>query len=727
MIRADLAKSLSLRSRRFGIEPELVARLAQADTRIFEVPISYHGRTYAEGKKITWRDGVAAFWHILRSHMSRPKKSQRLSAESGAGMARSSQGPGARLWPFLAIAVLAILALHGGVYFRDGLHADRMLQDTDGYMWLNRVVHLHETGDWFDHTYPRINPPEGHVQHWTRPFDAVLLAGGAVVGSVVGFEQGLYYWSLAMTPLMHLLTLALLIWGVRPLVHRRLLPGSGIPMLILVFLAQVGVYQPFFMGRPDHHAPMALLFVAYLGFLLRILLDRRRGARSAVGLGLISAFALWVLVEALVFVVLGMLALGLSWLFGNNRIARLSAIHGATLFVGVVAAWLVEWGPRALQVRAVDTLSLAHVGLFGFTALFWAFLWWASDRRDIGTVPARAAVAGVGAIAALGGTFAVFPEFLGSPFGQVDPLLAGTWLFNIDELQPMLAGAGDVPSVIGRLALLAGIAIAALPWIGVRLVRTRDRDVRIVWLVFAVAIAFFLVMTLQQRRWTDYLALSAVIPFTLMALALLDSMGRRLRGAALTAARPVARLGLVFGPILLAVVLGTGFDQHTAMTSGAPPSWGATDVRANVTVPVAARNPAQRTCDLARIAEVLEDPAWFPQRALIMAHADHGPELLYRTRSDVLSITNHRRQPGYALTWSVLSDTDIERAAAALHGRGVDAAVLCLSDLATGFILLRDREESFLRYLVDGGVPPGYELHASTQWWRIYRRVEVGL
>jgi hypothetical protein len=72
MIRADLAKSLPLRSRRFGIEPEVVARLAQAGARIYEVPISYHGRTYAEGKKIKWRDGVAAFWHIVRSNVSRP-------------------------------------------------------------------------------------------------------------------------------------------------------------------------------------------------------------------------------------------------------------------------------------------------------------------------------------------------------------------------------------------------------------------------------------------------------------------------------------------------------------------------------------------------------------------------------------------------------------------------------------------------------------------------------
>jgi glycosyltransferase involved in cell wall biosynthesis len=69
MARADLLKSLPLKTDRFGIEPELTARFAQSRARIYEVPISYDGRTYAEGKKIGWKDGVAAFWHILRSNV----------------------------------------------------------------------------------------------------------------------------------------------------------------------------------------------------------------------------------------------------------------------------------------------------------------------------------------------------------------------------------------------------------------------------------------------------------------------------------------------------------------------------------------------------------------------------------------------------------------------------------------------------------------------------------
>lgn len=58
-----------LKSRRFGIEPELVARSAKHHLRVFEVGISYNGRTYQEGKKINWKDGLAAIWHIIRFNL----------------------------------------------------------------------------------------------------------------------------------------------------------------------------------------------------------------------------------------------------------------------------------------------------------------------------------------------------------------------------------------------------------------------------------------------------------------------------------------------------------------------------------------------------------------------------------------------------------------------------------------------------------------------------------
>jgi glycosyltransferase involved in cell wall biosynthesis len=64
--RADVIKNLRLKADRFGFEPEVTTKLAKQKYRIYEVPISYSGRDYTEGKKITWRDGAAALYYIIR-------------------------------------------------------------------------------------------------------------------------------------------------------------------------------------------------------------------------------------------------------------------------------------------------------------------------------------------------------------------------------------------------------------------------------------------------------------------------------------------------------------------------------------------------------------------------------------------------------------------------------------------------------------------------------------
>jgi glycosyltransferase involved in cell wall biosynthesis len=66
LFRREVLGAVEFRSDRFGFEPEFTIKVARLGCRIYEVPIRYHGRTYEEGKKITWRDGVAAIWHILR-------------------------------------------------------------------------------------------------------------------------------------------------------------------------------------------------------------------------------------------------------------------------------------------------------------------------------------------------------------------------------------------------------------------------------------------------------------------------------------------------------------------------------------------------------------------------------------------------------------------------------------------------------------------------------------
>ena len=70
MIRTELLKSIPLESKRFGFEPEITIKLAKREARVFELPIRYSGRTYAEGKKITWKDGVKALGALLKYGIS---------------------------------------------------------------------------------------------------------------------------------------------------------------------------------------------------------------------------------------------------------------------------------------------------------------------------------------------------------------------------------------------------------------------------------------------------------------------------------------------------------------------------------------------------------------------------------------------------------------------------------------------------------------------------------
>ena len=64
--KSDLIQNINIKEKRFGFEPEITAKLAKLKPRIYEVGISYYGRTYKEGKKIGWRDGFRAIWCILK-------------------------------------------------------------------------------------------------------------------------------------------------------------------------------------------------------------------------------------------------------------------------------------------------------------------------------------------------------------------------------------------------------------------------------------------------------------------------------------------------------------------------------------------------------------------------------------------------------------------------------------------------------------------------------------
>lgn len=148
------------------------------------------------------------------------------------------------------------------------------LSDPDSYMRLNRILHLHDSGNWLDATYPRINSPEGHVQHWTRALDAMLLAGAWLLQPFLGFHTGLHFSGVLFSPICLALTVLALNWASAPFLARD---ARLIACLLLLLQPTVVAYSS--LGRADHHALLLLLFVLLLGATARLLLgsvERRR-------------------------------------------------------------------------------------------------------------------------------------------------------------------------------------------------------------------------------------------------------------------------------------------------------------------------------------------------------------------------------------------------------------------------------------------------------------------
>jgi glycosyltransferase involved in cell wall biosynthesis/phospholipid N-methyltransferase len=119
MVRADLLKSIPIESSTFDVEPELAIKLAKRGGRIFEVAISYSGRTYREGKKIGWKDGVRALWAIVRYAAS--SRIYATDQEGGEVLDRLSRAPRFTRWmadvvrPYVGDRVLEIGAGTGNM------------------------------------------------------------------------------------------------------------------------------------------------------------------------------------------------------------------------------------------------------------------------------------------------------------------------------------------------------------------------------------------------------------------------------------------------------------------------------------------------------------------------------------------------------------------------------------------------------------------------------------
>ena len=570
---------------------------------------------------------------------------------------------------FAVFLIIQIALIVGGVApFFDG-----MLAEPDAYMRMNRVQYLWDSGAWFDPLYPRISPPDGLLQHWTRPMDLLLLIGGLIAAPFVGFEDGLHWWGVIIGPVMLFPALLAFVWAAVPLVRRDCLWLVGV-----FFVTQPALLITFLVGRPDQNCLLMLLFVIYVGLTIRMVLDPRRDAWPVLA-GVVAALALWVSMETLLFVIVGIAVPGVFWLAGDARLSRALAIHAAALTAAVALSLPLERGFDRLLQLEYDQLSVAQLGVFALNAAFWsAMAGLHRFPRLSGKLVGRLAAAGGAAIAVLATIWVAFPGMFESPFARVDDLYRTVRLANIAEFQPIVRWSdltgNATATTVGQLFLWLGAGALAVPGL-IWMLRSSSGPTRRGWLVVALMALVFIPLSFAQVRWVAYAEAMLVLPYAALVGA----------GLAWVSRLPWAEPLLAF-PRAFAVALACTWIFIPAVIAGA--TTGSPDVEPSAE-PFTAAAPTSgegaqhaaatdEACPLAALSRVLADPDGLGNRPRrVMAFVDFGPELLYRTPHAVFSIPNHRYQSGFTATYRAMTARSSERAEAVLREYGVELLVIC--------------------------------------------------
>lgn len=565
--------------------------------------------------------------------------------------------------------------------------------DADGYMRLVRVNRLVETWGWFDTWIPRSNWPLGDVLHWTRPLDVLVIVLALPFLPFVGTDAAIHVAGSLISPVLHLASCLALIWVVAPVVSRSVRAWAAPALLVQPVVFNYGLA-----GRADHHSLITFLFVLALGASLRWLVDPAR-ERWAFAAGLICALGLWVSPEFLVPLAL-FLGAGVALWLRSGQVAlgaNLSFVVGLAL--GVVGALLLERPPSAWLTVEYDRISIAHWTMSLVAAGFWlavAGIRWAQEGRASagrGT-PGRLAGAGMGAVAATLVLAAIHPDFFRGPWISADVEVQGLWLGGVQELQPLLpAGVGGVLagelSGIGRAVAVLGSVVVVLPFLAWRLRERWKKGDAVLWGFLGVATFFFAVMGLGQIRWGVYagvLLAVGVVAFLDTALAAIDLRARG-RG------RLPLRLGLMIATIPGFLLAGYALESMVITP----------ERESAERVTTAAGDDA--ACPIAGLASFLEETAVPGNRPVtILAHVDHGPEILFRTRHRVLAGPYHRNRRGILDVHAAFNSPDGPRVREIIEVRRVELIMLCPD--ADRSLLGQGPPESVFHRLVGGPLPP---------------------
>jgi hypothetical protein len=544
------------------------------------------------------------------------------------------------------------------------------LSDSDCYVHLLRAEKLWQTGRWYDPAVERSNAPYGEELHWTRPFDVLLLLGGAPGALFVGVRPALFWWGVILSPVLLGVTLAVLPWAVRPLLGRE-----GSFTLGMLFTCQIGTWLVFQAGRPDHHSLIMLLFVLGLGFSFRMILyPFDRGI--CYGAGIVAALSLWASIESSLVVGLSCLAFAALWIACGGDSHRKALHYSGALSAGLVAALLIERPPANLGAMELDRLSVAHCVVFGLITAGWGGIFicnrrWGWFQQWAGRL--FALIAGSATLAVLLWVF--LPALTKGPLADVSPEVTRIYVRNVAEMRPLLA-SGPGRSLA---AAVIGAAAICIPLLLRRVARGPRASG---WLYVAAATGLFMPLSFLQIRWTPYTQVLLALPLAeiiLVAWTRLDRWPYTLK-------RTLAKTGVLAACCYFLLLSGVVFDAICGVTP---------------------ENNQEDHLALAPLCRYLtEAPAYAGRRLRILTDVFWGGEILYRTPHEVVGTPYHRNTQGILDTYRAFSAATDGQAFEVIRGRGINLVLVAPgSDRIRRFYGGNHAGSTFYQRLCDGQIP----------------------
>ncbi len=547
----------------------------------------------------------------------------------------------------IAIAIFPVLLLilaQVMLQARVGLPIlDGVLIDTDSYMRMVRVTEFAQNGDWYDRTIDRSNASFGETLHWTKPLDLLILAGAALALPFMSLDQALFTSGVLIGPVLHLLTLLVLLWATE-----TLFPASGRVYVGVLFIAQLFLSQLFALGRVDHHGLFALIVVALIGLGLRLLSDDTR-RRTAILAGIVAATGLWVGVEGLFGVAMILAMIWTLWIWEGGRQAKSGAAFSITLTIAAAFFVALEHPPSNWLSASYDIISCVHVLILALIAMFWIV---AGFLFKFGTKLSRFVVTIVFGLFGLGLTWLIYPDFFAGPLAEIDPRVFELWFSKNQEVQPIADLSRPLYS-IHRLFLFLGTSVIALPFI-VHILKSSAGLERRQWFFITGCYGATVLIALLQIRWTAYAQLFAILPAVGLLLSILDVVSKRIGGVLKSVSRAAIVLAIAIGPPLLSLVL------EPKIEASATP-------RAN----------KYGACNLRQLASFLNTGILGERLQTIMSYNSFGPELLYRTPHRVISTPYHRNAAGILAGFEFFGTNDLDKAREIIVARNIDLIVIC--------------------------------------------------